>query len=60
MTAKSGEEFEEYIDNRQKFTPAAFNAATDELKKRGRIFTNEEFTQIVNDIENQQTKSYCI
>ncbi|MBK7667960.1 MAG: hypothetical protein IPJ32_11850 [Sphingobacteriaceae bacterium] len=54
MTTKSDEGLQEYIDNRQKFTPLAVYAAIDELKKRGRTFTDEEFTQIVNDIEKQQ------
>ncbi len=57
MTTKSDEGLQEYIDNRQKFTPLAVYAAIDELKKRGRTFTDEEFTQIVNDIEKQQAVS---
>lgn len=54
MTTKSDEGLQEYIDNRQKFAPLAIYAAIDELKKRGRTFSDEEFTQIVNDIEKQQ------
>ena len=54
MTTKSDEGLQEYVDNRQKYTPTAVYAAIDELKKRGRVFTDEEFTQIVNDIERQQ------
>ena len=54
MTTKSDDGLQEYIDNRQKYSPVAIYAAIDELKKRGRTFTDEEFTQIVNDIEKQQ------
>ncbi len=54
MPSKSDEGLQEYIDNRQKYSPIAIYAAIDELKKRGRTFTDEEFTQIVNDIEKQQ------
>jgi hypothetical protein len=54
MASKSDEGLQEYIDNRTKFTPVAVYTAIDELKKRGRTFTDEEFTQIVNDIEKHQ------
>ncbi|MES2566263.1 MAG: hypothetical protein V4565_05320 [Bacteroidota bacterium] len=54
MTTKSDAGLQEYIDNRNKFSSVAVHAAIDELKKRGRTFTDEEFTQIVNDLEKQQ------
>lgn len=54
MTTKSNEELEEYIKNRQKYQPMAIYAVIDELKQRGRNFSDEEFTQIANDIEKQQ------
>ncbi len=53
MTTKSDDGLQEYIDNRQKYTPKAIYAAIDELKKRGRTFADEEYSQIVADIEKQ-------
>lgn len=44
MTTKSNEELEEYIKNRQKYQPMAIYADIDELKQRGRNFSDEEFT----------------
>jgi hypothetical protein len=54
MATKPDEGLQEYIDNRRKYSPPAIYAALDELKKRGRTFTDEEYSQIVADIEKQQ------
>lgn len=54
MTTKSDDGLQEYIDNRQKYTPKAIYAALEELKNRGRTFTDEEYSKIVADIEKQQ------
>ncbi len=48
-TTKSNDELEEYIKNRKKYQPMAIYAVIDELKQRGRNFSDEEFTQIAND-----------
>lgn len=54
MTTKSDDGLQEYIDNRQKYTPKAIYAALEELKNRGWTFTDEEYSKIVADIEKQQ------
>jgi len=54
MTTKSDDGLEEYINNRQKYTSVAIYAAVDELKKRGRIFTDEEFDKIATDVKQQE------
>ena len=54
MTNKSEEELQVYIDSRQKYNPQAVFAAIDELKKRGKVFTDTELETIKNDISQQQ------
>lgn len=54
MTTKSNEGLQEYIDNLEKYTPTAVRAAVDELKKRGRVFTDDEVNQIESNIEKHQ------
>lgn len=54
MTSKSDEGLQEYIEQRQKYNPQAVFSAIDELKKRGRNFTEEEISSIKHDLEQQQ------
>lgn len=54
MASKSDEGLQECIDNRKKYNPDAVYAAIDQLKLRGRIFTEEELNIIKEDIEKQQ------
>jgi len=54
MASKSDEGLQAYIDNRQKFNPDAVYAAIEELKIRGRVFSENELNLIQSDIENQQ------
>ena len=54
MASKSDEGLQECIDNRKKYNPDAVYAAIDQLKSRGRIFTEEELNIIKADIEKQQ------
>ncbi len=54
MVSKSDEGLQECIDDRKKYNPDAVYAAIDQLKLRGRIFTDEELNIIKSDIEKQQ------
>lgn len=60
MLSKSDEGLQEYIDNRLKYTPEAVESAITEMKKRGRIFTNEELVVIRNDIKQKQQQEALI
>jgi hypothetical protein len=57
MASKTDEGLQECIDNRKKYNPDAVYAAIDQLKFRGRIFTDEELNIIKSDIEKQQEVS---
>lgn len=46
MTGKSEDGLADYLDNFTKYTPDALKAAVDELKRRGRKFSEEELKEI--------------
>lgn len=46
MSKKSEKELMDYLINFNKYTPDAITAAVDELKGRGRIFTEQELIEI--------------
>lgn len=46
MNTKSEEGLADYLDNFQKYTPEAIRTAVDELKRRGRNFSEEELREI--------------
>jgi hypothetical protein len=53
MNGKSDEGLIDYINNFQKYTPEAIRSAADELKRRGRNFSEEELKEIEVKIENR-------
>jgi drug/metabolite transporter superfamily protein YnfA len=53
MTKKSDEGLNEYLTNIEKYVPEAVYAAINELKKRGRNFTDEELETIKDKIKNK-------
>src|SRR5438445_7661421 len=57
MPSKSEDDLQEYINNRLKYTPDAVFAAIEELKKRGKIFTEAAIEIIKYDIEKHQEVS---
>ena len=56
IPTKTDEELEDYITNRRKYVPEAISAAIDELRSRGRVFTDEELEEIVRD-KNEQIEA---
>ena len=54
MTSKLDVDLQEYIDNRVKYNPNAVFAAIDELKNRGRTFSDTEIETIKSDLDKQQ------
>ncbi len=54
MNGKSDEGLMGYLNNFQKFTPEAIKAAADELKRRGRNFSEGELKEIDVKIENRK------
>jgi len=54
MLSKSEKELQEYIDDRLKYTPSAVFAAIDELKNRGKFFSDGEIETIKIDLEKKQ------
>src|SRR5687768_5124511 len=54
MNGKSDEGLKDYLNNFQKYTPEAIKSATDELKKRGRNFSEDELKEIDTKIENRK------
>jgi hypothetical protein len=54
MTTKSDQGLQEYIDNRKKYNPQSVFAAIEELKKRGRSFSDKEIETIKADLEKQE------
>jgi hypothetical protein len=54
MNGKSEEGLMDYLNNFQKYTPEAIMSAADELKRRGRIFSDEELKEIDLKIENRK------
>lgn len=55
MTAKSEDGLADYLNNFNKYTPEAIKAAVDELKRRGRHFSEEELREI--DVKIEQRKN---
>jgi len=53
MTKKSDDGLMDYIVNFKKYTPEAIAAAADELKSRGREFTQQELVEIKEKIETR-------
>ena len=53
MTKKSDEGLMDYLINFSKYTPDAITSAVDELKRRGRNFTEQELTEIKEKIETR-------
>ena len=51
MTKKSDDGLMEYLTNFNKYTPDAITAAVDELKRRGKTFTEHELADIKGKIE---------
>lgn len=51
MNGKSQEGLVDYLDNFQKYTPEAIRTAVDELKRRGRLFSEAELEEINQKIE---------
>ncbi|MGZ4056237.1 MAG: hypothetical protein ACXVPU_04800 [Bacteroidia bacterium] len=54
MALKSDDELQEYIDNKLKYSPEAVFSAIEELKNRGRAFTDLEIEAIKSDIAQHQ------
>jgi hypothetical protein len=54
MSGKSEEGLMDYLNNFQKYTPEAIMSASDELKRRGRTFSDEELKEIDLKIENRK------
>lgn len=53
MSGKSDEGLMDYLNSFNKYTPEAITAAVDELKRRGRQFTEQELVEINDKIENR-------
>lgn len=53
MAGKSEDGLADYLHNFKKYTPDATKAAVDELKRRGRNFSEEELREIDIKIENR-------
>ena len=53
MTTKSDDGLMEYLTNFRKYTPGAITAAVDELKRRGKTFTEQELADIKEKIETR-------
>lgn len=49
--AKTDEQLQECIDNREKYLPESVEAAVAELQSRGQVFTDEELTVIGEDMQ---------
>lgn len=58
MRGKPDEGLNDYINNFGKYTPEAIAAATQELKKRGREFSNQELEDIDLKIQARATAEY--
>jgi hypothetical protein len=58
MTKKSEQGLNEYITNIERYEPAAVNASIEELRKRGRNFTEEELESISIRIHNKETEEH--
>src|SRR5258707_6622452 len=54
MSSKSEDGLMDYLKNFNKYTPDAITAAVDELKKRGKRFTDEELNNINLKIETRK------
>lgn len=57
MSTLSEESLQVYIDQRRKYLPSAVFAAIDELKKRGKHFSDFEINQIKLDLDDENKKS---
>ncbi len=56
MTAKSEDGLADYLNNFKKYTPEAIRAAVDELKRRGRHFSEEDLKEIDIKIQNRKNE----
>lgn len=54
MAAKSAEDLQKYMTDNSRYTPEAISAAINELRKRGRVFTETELIKINSDIEQKK------
>jgi hypothetical protein len=55
MAGKSEDGLADYLHNFKRYTPDAIKAAVDELKSRGRNFSEEELREIEIKIENRKS-----
>ena len=54
MSSKSEDGLMDYLTNFNKYTPDAITAAVDELKRRGKSFTDEDLIDIKSKIETRK------
>jgi hypothetical protein len=54
MTVKADDELQNYLVNYDKYSPAAIRAAFEELKNRGKVFTENELDLIEANISSRQ------
>lgn len=59
-SARSDEELQERIDNRQKYMPETIEASLEELQRRGIIFSDEELRYIHEDIAARRANAEAI
>lgn len=53
MNGKSGDGLMDYLNNFNKYTPEAITAAVEELKRRGRIISDEELKEIETKVQTR-------
>jgi hypothetical protein len=53
MAGKSDEQLKDYLVRFEKFTPEAITAAADELKKRGKQFTEQELKELQQKVQSR-------
>ena len=56
LSAMSDDRLQEYINKREKYNTNAVLEAIEELKKRGRVFSDPEIEKIKLDLEQQQLR----
>jgi hypothetical protein len=54
MSSKTDKELHDYLNNRIKYVPEAIEAAIEELKRRGKVFSAEEVIGLNNDIQQKR------
>jgi hypothetical protein len=53
MNGKSDEGLMDYLNNFNKYTPEAIMTAVEELKRRGRTFSDEELKEIESKVQTR-------